>query len=220
MKKHLLSAVAAMICLFAVLPVVSAQTAIFSYDDGTGTPNAGVYHPGDSFTFSIGLNFAPGGSVVDLEGLSYWLQQSSPGAPFNFAITLRDATGSQFSDLQTPVLTYPQAMNPANANDLGGALPVGNAPLGANANYFIANITVSISPTAANGNYVLDDVLSGGKTSVISDSLGHTFAIPEADYNITVVPEPSTWIGGALLAVALLVSQRRRLARLRRVEVA
>src|SRR5581483_11682398 len=159
MKKHLLTAVAATICLFAAIPLASAQTALFSYNDGVGAPNAGVYQPGDTFTFSIALNFAPGGNIANLEGLSYWLQQSSPGAPFNFSITLRDATGSQFSDLQSPSLSYPQALNPSNANDLGAALPAGNTPLGAGS-YFIANITISISPTAAQGTYVLDDVLS------------------------------------------------------------
>src|SRR6185312_15882577 len=119
---------------------------------------------------------------------------------------------SQFTDLQTPGLTYPQNLNPSNANDLGAALPSGPA-LGAGT-YFIANITVKISDTAPIiGTFVLDDTLTGGKTSVISDSAGHTFAIPEADYTITMVPEPGTWVAGALVLTSLLYSQRRRFAR-------
>src|SRR3954470_6652425 len=119
-KKYLLTAVAALSCTFAAIQGASAQTALFSYNDGNGVPDAGSYHPGDSFTFSISLTFAPGGAVTNLEGLSYWLQQKTPaGSPFNFSITLRDVTGSQFTDLQTPALSYPQLLNPSNASDLG-----------------------------------------------------------------------------------------------------
>lgn len=187
---------------------------MFIFNDGSGVANEGTYAPGSSFTFSINLAFTPGGNVSNLEGLSYWFQQKTPaGAPFNFAITLRDVTGSPFTDLQTPGLTYPQNLNPANANDLGALLASGATPLGAGT-YFVANITVSIDPSAAPGQYVIDDTLTGGKTSVITDSAGHTFPIPEADYFIDVVPEPATWITPALGVIALLLVQRRRISRL------
>jgi hypothetical protein len=219
MKKYLLAAVAALLCTFATASVSSAQTALFIYNDGSGTPDAGTYTPGSSFTFTINLAFTPGGSIANLEGLSYWFQQASPaGAPFPFSITLRDATGSPFTDLQTPGLTYPQTLNPSNANDLGGAQPVGPAGLGAGT-YFVATITVSIADTApVTGTFTLSDVLSGPKTSVISDSLGHTFAIPEADYTITMIPEPATWLTPVLLFAALLFAQRRRVLRLARIK--
>ena len=151
---------------------------MFIFNDGVGTPNQGTYSPGSSFTFSINLAFTPGGNISNLEGLSYWFQQKTPvGSPFNFAITLRDASGSMFTDLQTN-LSYPQNLNPSNANDLGALINNMNTPLGAGT-YFVANITVSISDSAAPGEYVLDNVLSGGKISVITDSFGHTFAIPK-----------------------------------------
>jgi hypothetical protein len=214
MNKQLLAAVAGIVCAWGLAGVSWGQTAVFSYNDGNGTPNAGSYHPGDSFTFSITLAFTAGGTVTNLDGLSYWMQQLSPaGGPFIASITLRDVTGSDFSDLQTPGLMYPQTLNPANANDLGAAIPAGN-PADGNGSYLIANITIKISDTApGTGVFVLDNTTSGGKTSVISDSNGHTFAIPEADYTITMVPEPGTWIAGSLVGVALLFSQRRRLAR-------
>jgi hypothetical protein len=213
MKKRMLAAVAAVICVFGVSSESFGQTALFTYNDGSGTPDAGTYNPGDSFTFSINLTFAPGGSVVDLDGLSYWFQQKSPASPFIASITLRDVTGSAFTDLQTPGLTYPQSLNPSNANDLGAMIASPNPALGAGT-HFIANITMKISDTAPIiGTFVLDDVLSGGKTSVISDSMGHTFAIPEADYTITMVPEPATWVGAALTLLVLGFSQRRRLLR-------
>src|SRR3954468_3097434 len=218
-KKYLLSAAAALVCIFGSIPVAPGQTALFSYNDGNGVPDAGSYHPGDSFTFSISLTFAPGGAVTNLEGLSYWLQQKTPaGAPFNFSITLRDATASQFSDLQTPSLSYPQLLNPSNASDLGGARPSATG-VGAGT-YFIADITVSISNSAPTiGTFVLDNTLTGGKTSVISDDAGHTFAIAEADYTITMVPEPSTWFAAILTLLAIGYTQRLRLVRLCRSTV-
>jgi hypothetical protein len=204
-------------CFFAGISVCSAQTALFIYNDGNGTPNQGTYSPGTSFTFSINLAFTPGGNVSNLEGLSYWFTQRTPvGAPFNFAITLRDVTGSPFTDLQTPGLTYPQNLNPTNANDLGALLASGATPLGAGT-YFVANITISIANTAAVGEYVISNTTTGGKTSVITDSAGHTFAIPEADYIIDVIPEPATWAGATLALAMLLLTQRRRILRLCRI---
>jgi hypothetical protein len=218
MKKYLLAAAAALTCSFAGISVCSAQTALFIYNDNNGAPAQGFYSPGDSFTFSINLAFTPGGNVSNLEGLSYWFQQRTPvGAPFNFAITLRNVTGSQFTDLQTPSLSYPQNLNPSNANDLGALLPSGTpAPAGT---YFIANLTISISASAAQGEYVISNTTSTtpGKTSVITDSAGHTFAIPEADYTIDIIPEPATWAAGALVFAALAFNQRRRIARLPRI---
>src|ERR1700746_58078 len=112
MKKYLLIAIAALACAFAAAPAAKAQTALFIYNDGNGAPNSGTYTPGSSFTFSINLAFTPGGSISNLDGLSYWGTQQSPGSPTPFAITNRDVTGSMFTDLQTPGLTYPQNLNP------------------------------------------------------------------------------------------------------------
>jgi hypothetical protein len=204
LQSGFLAAVA--LCLGGALSTASAQTATFTYNDGNGVPNAGTYQPGDSFTFAINLAYTPGGNVTNLAGLSYWLQQESPaGSPFNFSITARDVTGSQFTFLQSPGAVFPQAMNPSNSSDLGGGTQSGNG-VGAG-NYFIADITVYISPSApSSGTYILSDTLTGGKTSVITDMVGHTFSIPEADYTITMVPEPATWAGGALTVATLLIA--------------
>jgi hypothetical protein len=212
--KYLLIAAAVGTCVFAGAPRAHAQTATFIYNDGVGTPNQGTYSPGQSFTFSINLAFTPGGNVSNLEGLSYWFQQKTPaGAPFYFAITNRDASGSMFTDLQTSSPSYPQNLNPSNPSDLGALIGNGNTPLGAGT-YFVANITVSISASAAPGEYTIDDVLTGGKKSVITDMAGHTFGISEADYIIDVVPEPATWLTPILGVAALLFTQRRRIFRL------
>lgn len=210
LQSGLLAAIA--LCLGSV-SIVNAQIATLSYNDGNGTANAGTYHPGDSFTFAINLAYTPGGNVNNLAGLSYWLQQESPaGSPFNFSITARNVTGSDFTFLQSPGAVFPQAMNPSNSSDLGAGTPSGNG-LGAG-NYFIADITVSISQSAPiTGTFVLSETVTGGKTSVITDMVGHTFAIPEADYTITMVPESATWLGAALTAAALLIVTARRRAR-------
>src|SRR5690348_58979 len=98
MKKRLVVA-AIFLSALALATVSWAQTATFIYNDGNGVPDAGIYSPGDTFTFSISLTFTSGGNVSNLDGVSYWLQQQSPGGgPFIASVTLRDVTGSAFTD--------------------------------------------------------------------------------------------------------------------------
>ncbi len=186
MKKYLLAAAAGLACLFAVIATSSGQTATFSFNDGNGTPNAGTYNPTNSFTFSIMLNFAPGGTVANIAGLSYWFEQQS-GAPFNFLLTNRDLSGSSFSVPQTPGAIFPQPLNAQNASDLGATLP-GLTGIGGGS-YFIANVTFYINANTAPGTYVIESTTNPGKNSVVSDDQGHTAAIARAFYTITVVPE-------------------------------
>src|SRR5436305_7464617 len=83
MKKRLGIAIAVLGFVFAAVSAANAQTALFIYNDngaGGGTPSSGTYTPGSSFTFDISLTFAPGGSVANLGGLSYWFQQKTPNS--------------------------------------------------------------------------------------------------------------------------------------------
>lgn len=209
--KNSLIAAAILAIIFSVVPIGRAQSATFLYDDGTGTPNAGAYAPGDSFNFSIDLAFTPGGSVANLEGLSYWFETANPNPPFSFAITLRDITGSPFTDLQTPGLAYPQLLAPQNTSDLGGLLGIGQPPLNAGS-YFVANISISIDGGAAPGTYVIQNVTTGGRTSVITDASGNTAPISQAGYTVTVVPEPATLPLAAVGLAGLACAVRRRRA--------
>ncbi len=212
MKKFLVIAMTVTIAYLAALHS-SAQTATFIFNDNSGTPAAGSYAPGSTFTLTINLAFAPGGTVANLGALSYWFEATTANPPFNFAITLRDVTGSMFTDLQTPGLSYPQNLGPQSASDLG-ALVQGAAGVGAG-NYLVANLTFSIAGTAAPGVYQIGNTISAGKTSFAFSDTGTSVAIPASLYTITVVPEPSSYalLGLAGIGLAGFAFRRRMAAR-------
>jgi hypothetical protein len=171
-----------------------AQSAIFQYNQPSGN-----FVPGSSFTLSLSVVFTSGGTINNLEGLSYWFQTQNPVPPFYFAISNRVFGASLFTDAQTPGIVFPQQLNPQTANDLG-ALSAAPQP---NGTYFVADLTFTVSPSAAPGAYVVQNITSGGKTSVITDSDGDTFPIPAANFTINVVPEPGTL---ALTSTAVLLA--------------
>lgn len=198
MQRSLLAITAALGLMLATASTGRAQAAVLGFDDHNGTANSGTYSPGDSFTFSINLHFIPGGSVLNVAGLSYWFDQvgAASSGPFYFSITNRDATGSQFSFLQSTGNIFPQPMNSStapfgsNVKDLGASTASGAGLPGGD--YFIANLTISIDPSTPVGTYQIANTTVGGKTSVIFDDAGHGTSIPQSIYTITVVPEPSS----------------------------
>lgn len=218
MKKILLTVLVGLGCGFAAMGTSSAQSTNFIYDNGTGTPASGSYAPGSSFTFSVDLSFTSGGAINDLEGLSYWFQQNE-NAPYPFSITLRDVTGSPFSDLQSPALSYPQVLDPISRNadgstsftDEGGLIPAGDPGLPSGM-YHVADITFSIDASAAPGVYHIQNVVTGGRTAFIFNDQGTGFRIPAAIYTVTVVPEPTTTALSVLGVGALLIFGLRRRA--------
>ena len=196
MKKLLLIVAIGLTCALTGMPCASGQSAQFVYSNFSGNPT-----PGSSFSFDITLNFTVGGSVANLNGLSYWMYEvTSPGGGSNLAITLRGVTGSLFTDLQSTSLTYPQNLNPINRNANGtqnntdlGALSSNSLPSGS---YFIAHITIAISANALPGMYTIGNTTVatpgvGGRISVITDDQGTTFPIMASNFSFEI-PEPST----------------------------
>ncbi len=207
MKKLLVTTLVAAACgLCALQPTPArAQSANFTLSLASGS-----LLPGSSFTLSLSLNFTSGGNIQNLAGLSYWLQTQNSNPPFYFALTNRDLSGSQFTDPQTPGITYPQSLQPDNANDLGALLPVGATPL-ASGFYPIAQLTFSISAMATPGNYVIQTIAGGPKNGVMNDSDGDTLSIPSQSFSVNVVPEPGTLTLAVVAALtAGVVGCRRR----------
>ncbi len=204
MKKTLIIALLALASA-SIVTHASAQSAQFVFTPTSSTSVA----PGQNITFSISLNFTSGGNISDLFGTTYYLQQNG-ASPFVFTLNSRDLSGSIFNDPTTTTLTANQALNPANAQDLGGSDTTGQ-PSASNPGYFIANISLKLGNSAVVGNtYTIQSTTSGPKTSVLSDSGAHTLAIQPGSITITVVPEPSTYMCLAVGAAMLFVVLRRR----------
>jgi len=190
----------------------------------SGVPVAPLL-PGASFTVSLSLQVVVGGTVGDFSALSYWMAQSSPvGGPFfPFQITNRNVTGSVFTDLFSG-LVYPQILDPTNRNKNGtttstdlGALINATTPGQPSGTHFIAAVTFRVSPDAAAGAYTLGNATSatpgvGDRISMWFDSKGDTAPIAASNFNITVVPEPSSiaLVCVGVVSAGALAYRRRR----------
>jgi hypothetical protein len=198
-------------CLLCSVPLARAGVSL-TFDDHSGTANAGTYTPGSTFTFDITLHVT-GGSPSDVIGLSYWFETSAVNNGL-FTIVSRDLSASPFSDdNQDP--SGDAIVAGGNAHDLGGSANDGQ---GTNQDYFVATVTFSINPNAAPGTYTFqtttDQSNNGPKTSaVVENGTFQDFNLPIATYTVTIVPEPSTWAMvtlGFLLLIAVMAHRRRR----------
>jgi hypothetical protein len=196
MKQLLLIVAIALTCALTGTPRASGQSAQFVYLNFSGNLT-----PGSTLSFDTVLNFGAGGSVTNLNGLSYWVHEvTSPGGASSLSITLRDVTGSLFDDLQSPSITYPQNLDPINRNANGtqnstdfGALCSNALPSGS---YFIAHLAISISADALPGMYTIENTTAGtpgvgGRISVITDDQGTTFPITASRFSFEIPPAPT-----------------------------
>ena len=202
---------------------VNGGTLLLNNTSGSGTGNGtvtvnnggtlggtgGAISGGGPVTVNAGANLSPGNGgyttgVFTVKG-TLTLQPTS-----NFLIDINGTTpGTGYDQLQVTV-----------AGGAGGAVITGS------------NLIVHVTTTLTVGEQFTIAHHAGGYTgqfaqgSSVTDQHGDVFSIDysggPSNYDIvlttqsvvTVVPEPSTWIGGALAVAALAYTQRRKLKKL------
>ena len=209
--------------ILSLLSLVLASRMAFanyslSFNDNSGTANAGSYTAGTSFSFDVYLTLSGTSSAT---GISYWLDTAAISKDY-FTITSFTLNNSTFDTKNTTAstpysFTFAESNgNYADVNNLGGTRDPGSA-LGAGT-YLVGTITLSISNTAAAGTYSLATTTLTPKASFVngpSPDFAKNFLTSTA-YTVTIldptpVPEPASVFAAGLTAVTLLgYSVRRR----------
>jgi autotransporter-associated beta strand protein len=173
---------------------------------GAGTTLGGTGIISERVTVNIGANLAPGNGGHTTSVLTVGAVTLSPGANF-----LVDINGT------TPGTGYDRLIQTAGGN---------NTFVITNSNLVVTvGTTLSVGQTFLIGQRTAGGAINGQflQGSTVTGSDGSVFAISYTGGNgndivLTVVtaavPEPSTWMGGALAIAGLAFTQRRRLRKL------
>jgi hypothetical protein len=208
MKKIILSLVATSLLAVASAPA-AITSALLSFNDNNGTPNALTSNVG-TFNFSVDvfLTFTTDGSVPNmLQGLSYWLETETGAATHitltsetYFTITNQTDPGpnkvfNQTSGADSGFLaSHDSVVNPQtgtiDTGDLGGTFAA-RGP----GTFQVATLNFAVSGLGL-GTWHLETTHLGGliseATNNSTDPTQRDTLLPQAIYTITIVPEPAT----------------------------
>jgi PEP-CTERM motif len=208
--------------LYALIPLVMATSAAFgtvtlSFNDNSGTANAGTYNSTSTFSFDVSLTFTT--PPTSSPGISYWFEVPTALAPFlsitsesyfTFTIGTDGELPKTFTDSSGADAGFMSDKSATQAGDLG-ATTTGTAPVAGT--YMIATISFSLSGAPA-GTYTLKTTDLSPKVSELSGSdFSDNPLSSQANYIITVVPEPGTLslLGlGGLGSLGLTILRARR----------
>jgi len=217
--------------LCALIPLVMATSAAFgtnmlSFNDNSGTANAGTFNSTSTFSFDVFLTFT-NPPISTSPGLSYWFEVPTALAPF-ISITNEQyftfTVGTQ-PTLSSDSTTFKVFTDSSGADsgfksdfqttgslsgDLGGTKAGSQIAPGT---YQVATITFSLTGAPA-GTYTLQTTNLSPKISEVTGPTNNdNFLDAQAQYIITVVPEPATLslLGlGGLGSLGLVVLRARR----------
>lgn len=207
----------------SAIPLANANF-VFTLPGTLTSTTGGSYQSTSNFSFSIRLNY-PGPTPANILSLSYFFEVPAAYAPFITITSQSISDGSSgspssFNQNLAPTSDFPLAFNtaadsgrlrangPGSGGDLGGSSGSAIAPTAGS--YFISTITFHLAGAPA-GSFALQTTLS--PPTSVADSSSTEYALPQATYNITVVPEPSSWslmLCGGLAAAGIFALRRRR----------
>ncbi len=178
-------------------------TAVFS--DSVGDPGSVTISPGDSFTFRFDLVMTDGASG---NALDYYLGvNGNDGAGSGkFTLTQRNRTGSAFNAETVSDASVIGVLNPTTARTLGVSTDPFEDLTGTQ---FIANLTFATAADLAPGEYSIS-IDSNRPLAFwsVTDENWENHPI-YTSYGVTVLPEPASVAGLAMLAIGALRRVRR-----------
>jgi hypothetical protein len=164
------------------------------------TPSTTALAPGSVFTLQI--HGDTGGH--DILGFSLYLNMEGTDSTGLFTVT-GFSLAAPWSYYGSSPASNSIIPNAGNSQDYGNALANDAQPA---STYALTTLTVALSSSASVG-YTYS--LQTSASSVMVDSLGNEYNFPSTSINLTVVPEPVTYVallGTVILAFAIFMRRR------------